>query len=378
MKKVCFITTINHNIGDDFVREGLKFLLQRHFGGDIEFSEIHKHAPITVRYGFENTKNKLLSRLLDPILPLSLSRDRVLEADIVVQSGAPVYWCHNDLGRDRLFLRKIGSHCAKNNGWYQPIVIKRLSRNKNSKFINLAAGTCQRYHSDGKEFMYCSKCSNYIKNLFERCDVTTVRDLLAKTVLNSIGLDAPLIPCSSIFAVDNFGLQHESGEYLALNYMPEGGHYNLGQDYDAVAWESTMRTLYWKIMKQEKIVFVCHDGKEVKAAKKIDPNSNIFFSNNFVEYMRFYSHAKFGIVNRVHGAFLMASFGKPSLIIGSDSRAKMAETIGLESLFVNDVNTDVLIEKYESIKKYSSNFAIQFKRIKANTYESYMNALSRS
>jgi len=29
--KIAIITTVNHNIGDDFVREGIKYLLRKHF-----------------------------------------------------------------------------------------------------------------------------------------------------------------------------------------------------------------------------------------------------------------------------------------------------------------------------------------------------------
>lgn len=374
MKKICFITTVNHNIGDDFVREGLKFLISKHFGKHVEFSEIHKHSPITARYGFESVRSVALSRLLDPLLPLSLTRDRILESDIVVQSGAPVYWCHKNVGKDRS--RGRGSHCASNNGWYRPLVLKRFARNDNAKLINLAAGTCQRYHSDGKEFIYCSKCKRYIKDLFERCTVTTVRDRLAKTVLNSIGLDAPLIPCSSIFAIDQFGLKPEHGDYVAFNYMDGGGHYHFGQNIDAGMWESTMTRFYWEIVKYQKIVFVCHDDKEVKAAKKIDSNSNIFISNNFVDYLKFYARAKFGIMNRVHGAFLMASFEKPSVIIGSDSRSRMAEMVGLESIFVGDAGIDLLIDKYEVLKKSAREFPIRSKKMKKNAFDDYMKALS--
>ncbi len=63
--------------------------------------------------------------------------------------------------------------------------------------------------------------------------------------------------------------------------------------------------------------------KEYNHIRLFDSNATIYYNkNNFVEYLRFYSRAKFGILNRVHGAFAMASFGRPSIVIGNDSRAK--------------------------------------------------------
>ena len=100
--KISIITTVDHNVGDDFVREGIKYLLKKFFKNEnIEFNNIHKHSPITARYGYENFRNLRLSKILDNTIPKNCSKDKVLEADILVQSGAPVYWCHESAGSRR-------------------------------------------------------------------------------------------------------------------------------------------------------------------------------------------------------------------------------------------------------------------------------------
>ena len=128
---ITFITTVNHNIGDDFVREGIKYLLRKSLPEkELNFQNIHKHSPITVRHGFEWFRNLKVSKFdfpsekLDMLLPLTLSKDKILEADIVIQSGAPVYWCHKD----------FGSHCADNE-WFDALIRRRFSRNKKAKCI---------------------------------------------------------------------------------------------------------------------------------------------------------------------------------------------------------------------------------------------------
>lgn len=367
MKKLSFITTVNHNVGDDFVREGIKYLLRRYFSGqELIFENIHKHSPITVRHGFEWLRSDRLCKVIDKILPLGLTKDRVLDADIVVQSGAPVYWCHN-VG---------GGHCAHNE-WYTPLIKKRYLKNKKAILLNLAAGTCQRYDSDGSEFSRCPVCSKYIKEFFSLCNVTTVRDNLAKKVLNSIGLDAPLIPCSSIFAINEYGLKGEDPEYVVVNYMRGGAHYTFGQEIDFKKWHKEFERFYYEIKKSERVILSCHNQEEIAEAKSIDQNAEIFYSpNNYLAYMKFYAKAKLGIMNRVHGAFLMASYGRPSIVIGNDSRAKMANEIGLKSVFVNDANYHYLMSQYEDIKDNAGDFVGKFAEIKKKAYNDYMTALS--
>lgn len=362
--KIAIITTVNHNVGDDFVREGLKHILRKHFGDrDLKFSHIHKHSPITSRVGFEWFRNLRLSRKVDPLLPLGITRDRILEADLVVQSGAPVYWCHD---ADK-------SHCCDNE-WFDPLIRRRFRKNKTAKLINLAAGSCQRYHSDGTGF--CSRCNAFITAFFEDAKVTTVRDRLARKILGEIGLEAPAIPCSSIFARDELGVEPGGGEYVVVNYMRGGAHFTFGQQIDADRWESEFRSFYKGLKEKERVIFSCHNQKEVDEARTIDPNAEIFFQeHDYLAYVQFYSKAKYGIMNRVHGAFLMASFGKPSLIVGNDSRARMAEEIGMESVFVNDADEALLWAKQADLAAGANNFAERFDAIKQKAERDYLSAL---
>jgi hypothetical protein len=366
-KKVCFITTVNHNVGDDFVREGIKFLIKKHFKSrNLLFTNIHKHAPITARYGFEWFRYNRLAKRFDHCLPLFFTRDKLIEADLIIQSGAPVYWHFGEK-----------EHCAFNE-WFIPLMQRRFKRKmEKAKVFNLAAGTCQPYFSDESEFIHCDQCTRYIKKLYNLSTVTTVRDKLAKTVFNRYGLNVPLIPCSSIFAVDEHQLKPDKKEYVVLNYMDGGGHYKLGQNIESKRWFNEFKVFYTQLKKNNNVVFCCHNQKEVHEVHKIDSQAKIFFEKaNFIEYMKFYSKAKYGIMNRVHGAFLIASYGRPSIIIGTDSRAKMGNEIGLESFFVNEINSDILCAKAKELELKAKEFKEHFKIIKKNAFNHYIEALS--
>ncbi len=366
MLKITFITTINHNVGDDFIREGIKYLLSK-LNRPIEYEYIHKHSPITVVKGFERLRNYRISQLLEFILPILSNKDKILQADIVIQSGAPVYWCHSG---------KPEAHCADNE-WYKPLIKKRLCKSK-AKFFNIAAGSCQTWESNGKEVTKCPKCSKYIKELSSVSALTTLRDNIASQMLDSLKIAAPVIPCTSIFVSDLLNIKPENPEYLALNFMSGGGHYEFGQKIDYEKWDNEFTKFYNEIKDKEKTVFICHSKKELKTAKTKFPDSETFYSENYVDYIKFYAKVKYGIMNRIHGAFPIISFGRPAVIIGNDSRAKMAEVVGSHSYFVNDMNFEKLTEIYKWLKTGANDFENRFKIIKAQAEQDYLTIFTDS
>ncbi|MFT5663256.1 MAG: hypothetical protein ACI9JR_000639 [Gammaproteobacteria bacterium] len=326
------ITTVRHNIGDDFVREGILELIDTAFAesknrADVSFELIHKHSPITNVYGFERIRSLRLSRIIDPIARTLKLPSRIDTADMLIQSGAPIYWCHPH-----------GSHCADNE-WFVPLIRKRFLKDRRErKFLNLAGGSCQRYHSDGTELKQCPKCSSYIADFFDSCDLTVLRDELAQKMLAMTGRDAAVLPCTSIFARDHLKIEPAAGEYIVLNFMENGGHFTFGQTIDTEKWRCNFRSLAATVSKMGKVVVACHNERELSLAKEVTPDVEAFLvPDDHVEFMRFYSRARFGIVNRVHSAFMLSSFGKPAAVIGADSRALMIGNMRLPSYFVEEV-----------------------------------------
>ena len=365
--KVAFITTVDHNVGDDFIREGVKYLLKNYFSTkNIHFTNVHKHSPITSRYGFEKVRSLRQSERWDKRIPLWLTKDRILESDLVVQSGAPVYWCHKGL-----------STCVSHNEWYKPLIKERYLKKDDSSLINIAAGSCQAFFSDGGEFLEDQAVCEYIREFAELSDVTTVRDKLAQNVLKMLGYDVPLIPCASVFAIDELQIKSQSSKYVIVNYMSGGGHFKFNQNIDSRKWESTFREFYEKLKTHEDVVFSCHNKKEIEEAKLIDPHANIFFSNSYQDYLKLYAKTKFAFVNRIHAAYPIASFGKQAIIIGADTRAKMALEIDLPYTFVNDINVEVLLQIYDQFRSSEKEYSDKLQKIKRRALDNYMSAFSK-
>lgn len=362
---IATITTVDHNIGDDFVREGLLFILAS--GGLTDNIElIHKHSPVTSFYGLEFIRDLNLSNAIFKTALDANKKNRVDDASILVQSGAPIYWCHEN------------NHCSDNE-WFTPLIRNLYKRRKTSKiFLNLAGGSCQAYHSDGSEFAKCPKCLNYIREFFDVCDLTILRDLLAKKILNIAGRDALVLPCTSIFARDQFKIEPKAGRYIILNFMENGGHYTFGQDIDTQLWRQNFKKLVEIVKKMGKVVISCHSENEFLLAKKLHPDIEAFLvPNDHVAFLEFYSNASWGIVNRVHAAFAMASFGKPAYIIGNDTRALMIENLQLKSFFVEDISKIDLEEMVGEVRLTCKGYPDVISSIRSSALTTYINQIKK-
>lgn len=366
-ERVAIITTIRHNIGDDFVREGIVHVLSDlGIGGSLEL--IHKHAPVTAVYGFEWVRKRRTSTVLDAVVRRMRVTDRIGSASTLIQSGAPVYWCHPG-----------GPHCADNE-WFGPLVRSRFLRDRRGRrFLNLAGGSCQRFHSDGSEVGSCSRCSPYMREFFDACDLTILRDNIARRMLQAAGRDAAVLPCTSIFARDRFAMLPQPGEYIVLNVMENGGHYRFDQDIDAARWRRDFAELARVAQKFGPVVIACHNQAEHDLARSIVPEVDRFLvPNDHIEFMKFYARAKFGIVNRVHGAFMMASFGKPTTVIGNDTRARMVEMLGLEAVFVRDVDPNRFEETLTSLQARATTYPDEVEVVRSRSRAAYSDAIRES
>lgn len=330
--RASIISTLRHNVGDDFVREGIVSLLQDALAQErpestLEVDVIHKHSPVTTIYGLERIRSLRLSRLIEPVTRALHLPDRIGRADILVQSGAPIYWCHEN-----------GSRC-ENNEWFDPLVRRRfLPERCGRKFFNIAGGSCQRYHSDASEMVQFPETLAYIAEFFDVCDLTTLRDAHARRMLNAAGRDAEVLPCTSIYARDQLQIVPEAGEYIVLNFMENGGHFTFGQTIDKARWRNNFRRIYALASRMGRVVAACHSPAERDLVREVVPDIEAFIvPGDHVEFMKFYARARFGIVNRVHAGFMLASFGKPVAVIGTDTRALMIANLGLPSYFVEDV-----------------------------------------
>jgi hypothetical protein len=377
MKTVCCITTLGHNVGDDFVREGILHLLDR-ASGPWQVTCVHKHLPLTARpvgalvraCGFDRFMGRIHRELplrlcgkIDEMLPLMAGSDRILTCDVLVQSGAPVYWTHP------------GNEC-QNNEWWKPLLERRwVPVAAGRPLLNLAAGTAQRWNSDGSEFTDCPSTLDYVRRFFDLAALTTVRDDLSTRVLALAGRSAERLPCTSLFAIDRVGIVPQDGEYVVLNYLRPSLASTFGQLVDADAWERRFVAFASRLAAITPCMLVCHDRHEYTLARRLLPEVKRFLSPHHADYLRVYAGASWGIVNRVHAGFALASLGKPVAIVGVDSRAQMASAIGADAVFVDDANERWLAATASRLAGEVNSYPAIIARLKQQTEARYVDLL---
>ncbi|QWV95072.1 polysaccharide pyruvyl transferase family protein [Geomonas oryzisoli] len=365
--KIGLITTLDTNIGDDFIRDGIRGLLsERYRGRTIEFVSVNKHSPFTVYPPWHPVHVRNLAGLLP------LGRDRVRSAiervcsrigetrfdscDLIVQCGAPVFWPECSASEWAVPL------------WHQ--VVGRLS--SRIPVLNLAAGSCYPWERQPVK-LEPEADAKYVRDILGYCRLTTVRDPLAERLCKSVGGDVVRLPCSAFLAFEPPAAREP--EYVLVNYMPGGGHYEWDQGIDPSIWEGTVRRLVAELRKSEKVAFLCHDDRELALARALAPDLPAFLPRNSVEYGACIARAKFALCNRMHASVAMAGMGIPSIAVCTDTRLLMVAELGLPAYYVKDATPDLLLERTGQMLRTLDDERERLLTLQAQTRQGYLAAL---
>jgi hypothetical protein len=370
--KIGLITTMDNNIGDDFIREGICRVLKDVFKGHkIEFVSVNKHKPYTIYPTWHpvHLRNiaghfpvvKYHAKIAIETLFSKMGFSNFDDCDLIVQCGAPVFW----------------PNCS-NNEWAKPIwheVIGRLCGK--IPVLNLAAGSCYPWERQ-PETLESPEDAEYIKSILSYCCLTTVRDRLAQSVCKSVGEDVPLIPCSAFLASRGRVTKLEESGYILINYMAGGGHFAWEQGIDAGQWEITVKQLISALGKRHKLAFLCHDEKEVLLAQEIASGLPVFYPKTLMEYFNCVSHAKFAICNRMHASVGMAGMGVPSVAVCTDTRLLMVAELGLPVHYVKNADAEILEEETETALKSRESEKERLLLLQAKTWDMYLSTIQNA
>lgn len=367
--KIGLITTLNKNIGDDFIREGLCSMLRDVLKGhEIQFVPVNKHQPLTV---YPDWHPAHLARITSHLFRGSYAAGRLIEryasklrlsafdtCDIVVQCGAPVLWpgCHR---------------CA----WAEPLwhhVIGRLYQRVS--VLNLAAGSCYPWEEQPIGISNADD-AEYLQAILRYCRLTTVRDPLAQCLCASLGAEAPLIPCTAFLAAGDQVSEAQNDGVILINYMFGGGHYQFNQGISASAWRKTVQALIGRLRRRHKLVFLCHNEAEYQLAWNLDSTLLRLWPKTPQEYLDFVSKARVALCNRMHASVMLAGLGIPSIAVGTDTRLLMVKPLGLPYLFVKEADADQLEDKLEDLLTHYHWERLRLLELKADTLSRYVEAI---
>lgn len=364
--RVGLLTTLNTNIGDDFIREGICLVLREVFmGHEVEFVPVNKHQPSTVYTGLHLIHLGRITRYLPRwryratgLVERTAKRPKLSRfdsCDLIVQCGTPVLWqhCHRCEWADLI--------------WHQ--VIGRLSQN--IPVLNLAAGSCYPWERQ-PERIEDEHDAQYLRDILGYCRLTTVRDTLAQSLCASLGVDTPLIPCSAFLAYRNHTNEKSDGRFVFINYMSGGGHYDLDQKIDASRWAETVSELITRLKSRHRLAFLCHNQVEFKLAHDLAPTFPRLWPKNTYEYLELLGKAKVALCNRMHASMVLAGSGIPSVAVCTDTRLLMVDAIELPCFYVKEANTDKLEDSLENLILHRAQERERLLALRLETWRKYI------
>lgn len=314
---LAIITTIGINAGDNFIYEGFKALFPtKHYGSVflIDKTSIPKD-----KKGY---------------------RELIDESDLIVICGSPIFY----------------QGCYKMK-WQNKVL--EYARKSGKKILLFAVGSNFTCSADGivsypdtiSDRNYADFVSQYKEVLFGNF---TVRDRHCRKFLNGLGvIDVRQVVCPSFFAGNENIVQKEhdllfiiwGSSYWSSETPPQKVLGLCKQVANALAERFT----------DKRIVWVCHDIVSYKWLLDYIDRHDILFSNNYIDFLKYYSRCYFAFSIKVHGSMLLASMGTPSLLVQLDSRAAVIEA--LDDVYVNlstpvDQMLSMCIERIEGIEEY--------------------------
>lgn len=371
--RIGLITTLNTNIGDDFIREGIcRVLRQLSPGEPIEFVTINKHEPMAL-YPRWHPVRVLRAPVwrrckirngasLFSYLFTGLGFTAFDSCDAIVQCGAPVYW----------------PECATTTAWRKRIwreVIARL--HERIPVINVAAGACYPFERMPTAFETQADAS-YARWIHRLCSATTVRDPLAQKLLQREGCAADLIPCSAfLFTTPDQARPDPDGPVL-INYMAGAGHYDWKQNIEGERWEKTVCGLIQRLGTRHRVAMLCHDETELVHARRIAPQCEAILPRLYHDFPALVSNAKAAVCNRLHAPVALAGMGIPSVAVGTDSRLLMVKQVGLPAHYVKDVSVALLESEVEKAIANRDFIAQRLERLQRATWEQYAELFLRT
>jgi len=360
--KIYFLSTLNTNIGDEFIRDGLISVISSLCEPDEwNWKAFNKHQPWTF---YPKAHPAQLARVVDTCfhrgwhkalnILSSLPGNQFVNADLIIQSGTPVIW-----------------KGASNSEWATPFWRNLVFKNKNRiPVLNIGGGSCYAWSNPPKALEAADR--EFARKMVENCVFTTCREpLAAKLLSEASGKEITVIDCPGFLA----GMSHETPKptdgRILINAMPIGGHFDYMKQVNPDSWRKILDKQILELKKDFTIEFVCHDAKEASFASSYWPSHTLHQPKTPSEYFQICVGAHAAIVNRLHAAVGLSGLGIPCIAIGTDTRLLMTQNIGIPSLFLPDITHDKLTSEIRELLVDRENRSQLLLEKQAQVFERY-------
>lgn len=374
--RVATLTTHRVNIGDDFIRDGALYLVERALGRPVREERVLRHDPRTASSAFRG--RPILDRPNWRVVPAiyrlhrllarrSREPDRLTDVDLIVHAGGPFFWWQQ---------RRLLRATYLNSVFASELYRRFLLRTSEPPVALLAIGTSVTDRSEVDAMASDEASRRFVTELDGRAATVTSRDALSAEIWERVtGTAIPVLPCTSIYSPEANGVEMSAdGDYYVMNYVPRGSHHP-GKRAPEDSWGVRMRELYLRLRERGEVVVACHSQDELRATRELLPDARTFWSAEYADYIPFFAAGKGGIFNRVHGALVNIALGKPTVLVAADSRRATAEVGGEPQFEVHGAEPDALFAAFMEREARRHERLTELREIKADAEARYTELL---
>lgn len=211
--------------------------------------------------------------------------------------------------------------------------------------LNLGIGSA--FPIDGPLSFVSHSDRRFVVRMLRYSTVATCRDELAQLLCKELGFEMELLPDTAFVAgstFDDLAERPSSDGYVVFNLQERGANTEWGQTIDLDRWHEEMRESVRRISEQHRVVFVCHDEREVNFVRTLSESPEIHRPLDIKSYAHVLSGAVVGVTTRIHAAIPLSSVGVPCLGIGMDTRLGTLERLGVRTALARDVDADLVTD----------------------------------
>ncbi len=359
---------ISYNPGDDIVKDGQKYLFEEEYSGEIEWDVLWRYHPGYWSDYIPEQISKLHPKYLWgawPALPKKMF-NRLRECDCVINASGPLLysgkWYH-----------------SKFEPWF--LVLKRAVKDSETKFVNLGFGTHFHSAENYKRNNIWAKLNNsFIKEISTISEVVASRENIADELMRKNNESSEgVIPCPSIMAKKYWSVEPDQKDYIAVNFHPKGTRVRKIDKSKDKGFVNIYERFIENIEDRGfDVKYVFHEELEYELAKKVLDldGKDVIVPSSIPEFLRAYGEARAAITSRMHGAYAAASFGVPSISLGSDSRLGMIDLMDLPKVKLDSVTLEEMTKKFDKVIQNEKKWSKSLTRICEKSEDKYKQVLS--
>jgi hypothetical protein len=358
MKTALLLSTFRENVGDDLIRLGCEYLLERMSPGPWRHERWAKSNALgaSLPLGPLSTtsihrRGRLVRAVLRRLERASFTRGNpwryrtLLSSDLVLLCGTPLFY----------FTRE--SDFAHTENW-PDILLQAARSGRVPPIVTLGCGSIVPQGADELRERHPAAL-DLARRVVSIQSLVVCRDESTRRLIRFAGIPErvplPILPCPSAWAVDRLGIGAvpvaSADRTICISFSLESSRWSEdGERDEHVRIDLLSKALAAIERRGFRPVILAHNELDVVAFERLrrsrkDMEGLTAWRVNAVDLLGHLAVARGVLTWRVHGAVAARSLGIPALLFRTDSRAGTAETFGA-TVVPNDVSSEPALESF--------------------------------